>query len=158
MIKIKTRTKKETENRWAYSRREIEDLFEGMGGGCRSFSREQGEVLFRALSALPKEIAEWAIGKLVFVSSLSEYSAYTLNIEELAGRGKVGFVVLCENLKRMSTEDQTQTIAHEIAHCWLKHPTTYDDEKILIERGKIDEEQADDLARIWLTGKPSDAG
>jgi hypothetical protein len=136
-----------------YSPREIIALLDEKGGGRLSFSKEYGRILFNALSKLPRDVAEWAVEKLVFLSSLEDYSAYAINLEELAGRGKIGIVVLCDDLKRQSEHQQSFVIAHEIAHAKLKHSTAFPDLHAASECELRDEEAADRLANEWLSYK-----
>jgi hypothetical protein len=136
-----------------YSPREIIALFDEKGGGRLSFSKEYGRILFKALSKLPRDAAEWAIEKLVFLSSLDNYSAYAINLEELAGRGKTGIIVLCDDLKCQPEHLQSFVIAHEIAHAKLKHSTAFPDLHSVSECELRDEEAADRLANGWLSPK-----
>jgi hypothetical protein len=134
-----------------YSRKQVMGLIEQRGGGHRSLGREHKRILFKSMSRLPKDIVDWAVEKLVFVSSLEVYRAYTLNLDELVEKGKAGLVVLCDNLKDAPEEEQTLDIAHEIAHCWLKHATTSTDIKTMKEVAGREEKEADDLAIKWLS-------
>jgi hypothetical protein len=136
-----------------YSTREIMALFDEKGGGRLSFSKEYGRILFNALSKLPRDAAEWAVEKLVFLSSLADYSAYAINLEELAGRGKTGIVVLCDDLRHQPENLQSFVIAHEIAHAKLKHSTAFPDLHSVNECELRDEEAADRLANAWLSSK-----
>ena len=133
-----------------YSISSINALFEQRGGGCLSFTKEYRSILFRALSKLPREISEWAVEKLVFLSDMDKFSAYTVNIEDLLGKGKVGIVVLCSILKLQPEELQAFTIAHEVAHVKLKHATTFSDLSLMKKRELLDEKEADELAKAWL--------
>ncbi|MGA2574324.1 MAG: M48 family metalloprotease [Candidatus Methanomethylicaceae archaeon] len=136
-----------------YSIDEIIALFDEKGGGRLSFSKEYGRILFNALSKLPRDVAEWAVEKLVFLSSLADYSAYAINLEELTGRGKTGIVVLCDDLRHQPEDLQSFVIAHEIAHAKLKHSTAFQDLRSVNECELRDEEAADRLANSWLSHK-----
>lgn len=136
-----------------YTARQIMALFDEKGGGCLSFSKEYGRILFNALSKLPRDVVEWAVEKLVFLSSLEDYNAYALNLEELAGRGKTGIVVLCDDLKCQPEKLQSFVIAHEIAHAKLRHSTAFPDLHSVRECEQRDEEAADRLANAWLSLK-----
>ena len=133
-----------------YTPREVKALFNVKGGGCLTFSKDYGKMLFNALSKIPSSIADWAIAKLVFLSSLGGYNAYTINMLELVDRGKVGIVVLCEMLKCQPPEMQVLTIAHEIAHARLKHSTAFPDLHSIKQCEPRDENDADELANAWL--------
>ena len=136
-----------------YTTREVKALFNAKGGGCLSFSKENGEILFRALSKLPSSITDWSMEKLVFLSSLDDYNAYIINMPELVDRGKIGIVVLCELLKCQPPEMQAFTIAHEIAHVKLKHSTAFPDLHSIKQCESRDEKDADELANAWLSIK-----
>lgn len=133
-----------------YSKGEVIELIEQRGGGHRSLGRDYKQIIFRALSRLPRDVVDWAVEKLVFASSLDIYRAYTLNLEELAERGKVGLVILCDNVKGAPEEEQVLDVAHEIAHSWLRHATTFTDIRALKKIESMDEMEADDLALKWL--------
>lgn len=135
------------------SMREIIALFDEKGGGRLSFSKEYGKILFNALSKLPRDVVEWAVEKLVFLSSLKDYSAYAINLEELASKGKIGMVMLCDDLVCQPENLQSFVIAHEIAHAKLKHSTAFPDLQSVNECELRDEEAADRLANIWLSLK-----
>jgi Zn-dependent protease with chaperone function len=90
------------------------------------------------------------VEKLVFLSDMDKFSAYTVNIEEPLGRGKIGIVVLYSSLKLQPEELQAFTIAHELAHLKLKHATTFSDLSLMKERELLDAKEADELAKAWL--------
>ena len=133
-----------------YSEREIIELFEKKGGGSMSFDQDYGSILFRALSQLPKEVVDWAVEKVVFISSLDFYRAYTLSLKELVKKNKTSLIMLCESLRHAPREEQAFDIAHEIAHAKLRHVTIFFDKKTMKESESKDEKEADDLARNWL--------
>ena len=133
-----------------YSKREIILLFEGIGGGRAGLDNDFSKILIKALSKLPKGVAEWAIEHAVFVSALETHYAYTLNLNELVEKGKMGLIVLCEKLKYQNEEEQLFDIAHEIAHAKLRHSTAYPDRRAASRSEEKDEREADELAKSWL--------
>jgi hypothetical protein len=136
-----------------FTKREINFLLKGIGGGNAALGADYSKILFNALSKLPKDVVQWAIENTVFISSLGTYYAYTLNLEELVAKGKTGLIVLCERLKHQSEEEQIFDIAHEIAHAKLKHSTAFPNEEAASRSEEKDENEADDLAKIWLQKK-----
>ena len=64
---------------------------------------------------------------VIFVSDLEIYSAYTINLGEAVSKGKRYLIVLGETLEKVPPEEQSITVAHEIAHCYLDHKTLFPD-------------------------------
>jgi Zn-dependent protease with chaperone function len=110
-----------------------------------SVSREFMRILLLALSKLPNDVVEWAADNTYFVSSI-EADAFYKSKKELTP-WKRGIIVLCEGLKNKSLDEQTFTIAHEIAHAKLNHKTA---SAPIGHNLQKHEKEADRLARRWL--------
>jgi hypothetical protein len=139
-------------NSFHYSLKEISQLVKERGTGSRSLGKGFSRILFRSLSKLPREVVNWTLENVIFISDLNEFSAYVINLEEALYKGKVFLIVLGETLLKTSDEEQDLTVAHEIAHCFLGHHTFFPDEKSIRKSEAPEEGKADALAMRWRGG------
>jgi hypothetical protein len=133
-----------------YSPKEISRLMKERGTGPLSLGRNFSEILFRSLSQLPREVVDWALENIIFISDLDVFSAYVINLEEALSKGKIFLIVLGGTLLKTSEEEQDLTVAHEIAHCCLGHHTLFLDQSSIKKSEATDEGDADALALLWL--------
>jgi hypothetical protein len=104
-------------------------------------------ILVESISKLPSDIFVWTRENVRFISSGEDSLAFSLRIEDPI---KIkGFIFLCESLKYVKEEEQTKSIAHEIAHIKLGH-TKPPFRNLSVEEVKKQEEEADKLAEEWL--------
>ena len=105
-------------------------------------------ILARALSSIPKEIAEWAKKSLFFFSDVDDPIAFYLSRKDWKNR--IGFVFLSNALKKKPLEKRTFTVVHEIAHAKLNHRSYLFNPTMT----KLDyirrETEANILAKKWL--------
>jgi len=105
-------------------------------------------VLVKALSRMPREVAEWAAEKLIFSSESGDAKALFLN-KEGWGR-KRGFIFFSNALMDESEDAQTFMVAHEIAHIKLNHRSLLLNPDMAEEDMIRQETEADALAEKWL--------
>lgn len=118
-------------------------------GGANSVSEEFRIILAQSLSRLPKEIVDWTVANVNFISSSEEFYALAFPKKQLRSIPFKGFVFLSEDLKKASKEKQITTIAHEIAHMRLNHKS-FLWSNITEEENEKQEIEADEQAKRWL--------
>jgi len=96
---------------------------------------------------IPKDIVDWAAKYLLFSSS--ETSTYAYSFPPRLWKGKLGIIILCEPLRKLSPERQGFVVAHEIAHRKLKHKSAVFD-NLTLEEDIKQEDDANKMAAKWL--------
>jgi hypothetical protein len=118
-----------------------------MIGGIHALSDYFKAVVCVALSKLPINIVEFATEKIFWISSDEYRYAFVMNREKYSDRK--WFVVLSETMKEKSDEVQWFFIAHEVAHCWLKHKNPILD-KLSKDEIASQEMAADEQVAKWI--------
>jgi Zn-dependent peptidase ImmA (M78 family) len=121
-----------------------------MFGGINQIDEEFRVIIAKAIANLPKKIVDWATERLVFISSCDDCCAFTLNLKEW--KHLIGFIFLCEELRKEPEKTQTFMVAHEIAHRKLRHLSPILS-NLSNEQTDAQEQEADDLALKWLSSE-----
>lgn len=108
-------------------------------GGRNILTMHTMEVVSRALARMPKDIADWALKAIRFISIGKEERGGMKRMDELEGC-KYVIILSLDWLEEATEEEQLFTVCHEIAHAKLDHKGLSDTQ----------EKEADRLAEKWL--------
>jgi len=106
-----------------------------------------------AISRFPDEVIEFATEKCWFVSNTSEYWAFSISGKHLSNKY---LIFLTPALFEKLHEFVLETIAHEIAHAYLKHKSPVLDDLTDIEAIDQEADAAKFLAKKWKKEKAID--
>src|SRR3989338_11181625 len=107
---------------------------------------ETKKIICETLLVFPKEVIDFVVKNVWFVSAFDDAWSFTLDSEELCGRT---IVFLSDDLLRHSKERVTYSVAHEIAHIMLGHKNPYN-AKLPQTTEKKFETGADEFAKYYL--------
>lgn len=134
---------KDNYEQWEYSPEGIHYSF----GGSHGILQEHEAVFFKAISKLPKNIIDFT-QNIFFTSHRPDDFGECFLLHGKTSKKYIAIVHLYSSLWKKPLRKIVETIAHEIAHAYLKHE--WND---ITRNGEQEEIQADKLASKWVGHK-----
>ncbi len=91
------------------------------GTNIDDFTKTQAILYLIALTKLPKNVVDYALKNIMFMTTNNIFWGINISAFGMKQRRLKQFVILSHNLWIQKQQFIDHTIAHEIAHAYLKH-------------------------------------